>query len=295
MIYCDTSLLVSALTVEASSVTVQRWLAQQEAAALCISSVLVLMAVYAVIRARPDAHWPRVYAALGALVMLGVGIPIASNIVRGIGQPPWGSTPGLWLSWEIPLFVFLFAVLLAAFWMLRMALGKPGSVSFRAGVIVALIAAVGALAGVWSTTSRQRMRLAENDVAALGHVDDYAVLLTRRFATTLAKSPQPRDRAELLKAYAASDLASAEFPATLASWDQSGRQISEFAVTQAEPDSDAVVNAVREAIATRQTVTRSVLGPTGVQILAAVAHASNSAASVEALKTWRARLCREVE
>jgi len=250
------------------------------AAALCISSALVLMAVYAVNRARPDARWPRLYAALGALVTLGVGIPFASNIVRGIGQPPWGTTPGLWLSWEIPLFLFLFAVLLAAFWMLRMALGKPGSVSFRDAVIIATISAVVAIGGVWSTTSRQRMRLAESDVAALSHVDDYAVLLTRRFATTLAQSPQPRDRAELLKAYAASDLASAEFPATLASWDQNGKQIAEFAVAQAEPDSEAVAKAVRDAITSRQTVTRSVLGPTGVQVLAAVAHPSGGATSV---------------
>ena len=41
MIYCDTSLLVSALTVEAGSVKVQRWLANQEAAALCISGWVV--------------------------------------------------------------------------------------------------------------------------------------------------------------------------------------------------------------------------------------------------------------
>jgi len=257
------------------------------AGALFISSVLVLMAVYAVIRALPDARWPRLYAALGALVTLGVGIPFASNIVRGIGQPPWGSTAGLWLSWEIPLFLFLFAVLLAVFWMLRMAFGKPGSVSFRGAVIIALISAVVALGGLWSTTSRQRMRLAEGDVAALGHVDDYAVLLTRRFATTLAQSPQPRDRAELLKAYAASDLASAEFPATLASWDQNGKQIAEFAVTQAEPDSEAVAKVVRDAITSRQTATRSVLGPTGVQILAAVAHPSGGATSVLVLPRTR--------
>ncbi|HMI55483.1 MAG TPA: hypothetical protein VK494_04800, partial [Gemmatimonadaceae bacterium] len=37
------------------------------AGALCISSVLLLMAVYAVIRALPDARWPRPYAALAAL------------------------------------------------------------------------------------------------------------------------------------------------------------------------------------------------------------------------------------
>jgi two-component system nitrogen regulation sensor histidine kinase NtrY len=257
------------------------------AGALCISTALVLMAVYAVIRGLPDARWRRLYAGIGALVTLGIGIPFASNIVRGIGQPPWGSTPGLWLSWEIPLFLFLFAVLLAAYWMLRMAFGQAGSVSFRAAVIIASISAVTALAGLWSTTSRQRVRLAETDVAALGHVDDYAVVLTRRFATTLAQSPQPRDRAELLKAYAASDLAPAEFPATLASWDQSGKQMDEFGVTQAEPDSEAVVNAVRDAITSRQTVTRSVLGPTGVQILAAVTHPSGGATSVLVLPRTR--------
>jgi two-component system nitrogen regulation sensor histidine kinase NtrY len=250
------------------------------AGALLISSALVLMAVYAVIRARPDARWPRVYSALGALIMLGVGIPFASNIVRGIGQPPWGSTPGLWLSWEIPLFLFLFAVLLAAYWMLRMASGRPGSVSFRAALVIAVISAVVALGGLWSTTSRQRMRLAESDVAALGRVDDYALFLTRRFAATLTESPQPRDRAELLKAYAASDLAAAGFPATLASWDQNGNPIAEFAVTEADPDSEVVAKAVRDAITSRQAVTRSVLGTTGVQILAAVTHPSGGATSV---------------
>ena len=76
------------------------------AGALCISAALILMAVYALIRARPEAHWPRIYCAAGALVALGIGIPFASNIVRGIGQPPWGTTAGLWLSWEIPLFLF---------------------------------------------------------------------------------------------------------------------------------------------------------------------------------------------
>jgi two-component system nitrogen regulation sensor histidine kinase NtrY len=257
------------------------------AGALLISTGLVLMAVYAVIRSRPDPRWPRAYAALGALVTLGFGIPFASNIVRGIGQPPWGSTPGLWLSWEIPLFLFLFAVLLAAYWMLRMAFGHPGSVSFRAAVIIASISAVVALGGLWATTSRQRMRLAEGDVAALGRVDDYAVLLTRRFATVLAESDQPRARAELLKAYASSDLAAAEFPATLASWDQTGRQIGEFAVTPAEPDSKVVAKAVHDALTTGQAVTETVLGPTGIQILAAVPHPSGGATSVLVLPRTR--------
>jgi two-component system nitrogen regulation sensor histidine kinase NtrY len=257
------------------------------AGALCISAALILMAVYAVIRAQPAAGWRRPYAALGAVVMLGLGIPFASNIVRGIGQPPWGSTPGLWLAWEIPLFLFLFAVLLGAYWMLRMAFGKAGTVTFRAALVIASISGIVALGGLWSTTSRARMQLAEQDVAALGHVDDYAVQLTRRFVTALSQSPQHVSSADLLKAYAASDLASAEYPATLASWDRTGKQIAEFAVAPAEPDSEAVTHAVAEAIATKATVARSILGPTGVQILAAVAHPSGGATSVLVLPRTR--------
>ena len=41
MIYCDTSLLVTALSVEARSTEVQRWLAEQDIATLCISDWVV--------------------------------------------------------------------------------------------------------------------------------------------------------------------------------------------------------------------------------------------------------------
>jgi signal transduction histidine kinase len=250
------------------------------AGALFISAALILMAVYALIRARPGTHWPRIYAFLGGIVSLGIGIPFASNIVRGIGQPPWGITAGLWLSWEIPLFLFLFAALLAAYWMLRMALGRAGVVSFRAAVIIGSISAAVALVGLWYTTSRQRMQLAEQDVAALGHVDDYALQLTRRLVTTLSESPAPTSRTDLLKVYAASDLAAAEYPATLASWTAGGKPIAEFEVAPTTADSAAVVNAVLEASASRQPVTKSVLGPTGVQILAAVAEPNGGVTSV---------------
>lgn len=257
------------------------------AGALVISSSLLLMAVYALIRAQPETRWPRALALTGAILTVGIGIPIASNIVRGIGQPPWGTTPGLWLSWEIPLFLFLFAVLLAAYWMLRMALGRTGKVDFTAAVAVGTAAAVIALAGLWSTTSRQRMQLAEEDVAALGVVDDYAQQLTRRFVSELGSAPQPRSRAELLKAYAASDLAAAEYPATLTSWDQSAKPVAEFEVAPTEPDTAAVASAILEALATKEPVTKSVLGTTGVQILAAVSHPTGGATSVLVLPRTR--------
>ncbi|MFL5637420.1 MAG: ATP-binding protein [Gemmatimonadaceae bacterium] len=256
------------------------------AAALSISSALALLAVYAIIRARPNPRWPRIYAALAAVATLGIGIPLASNIVRGIGQPPWGSTPGLWLSWEIPLFLFLFAVALAAYWMIRIALGGS-EVTFRAALVIASASAAVSLSGLWYTTTRQRMQLAEEDVAALGRVDDYAIQLTRRFVNSLSERRAPQSSPDLLKAYAASDLASAEYPAILASWNSSGQEIAEFAVASAEPDSGTVVTAVREAISSGQTVSRSILGPTGVQILAAVANPGGGATSILVLPRTR--------
>jgi signal transduction histidine kinase len=131
------------------------------------------------------------------------------------------------------------------------------------------------------------MQLGEQDVAALGHVDDYALQLTRRLVNSLAGSPQPISRADLLKAYASSDLAAAEYPATLASWDKSGNQIAEFAVVPAQADSPTIVNAVREALASKQPVLRSVLGPTGVQILAAESDTSGGATSILVLPRTR--------
>jgi signal transduction histidine kinase len=257
------------------------------AGALCISACLILMAVFAVIRARPNARWPRAAAATAALLLLGAGLPFASNIVRGVGQPPWGSTPGLWLAWQVPLFIFLFAVLLGAYWTTRMALGRTGDVSFRPALVIAVAAGIVALAGLWTTTSKQRMQLAEEDVAALGHVDDYAVQLTRRLVSTLAGSSRAGSRADLLKLYASSDLAAAEYPAVLASWDQVGNQISEFGVVPIEPDSDAVAAAIKQALTADEPVTQSVLGATGVQVLAAVPHSSGGATSVLVLPRTR--------
>jgi signal transduction histidine kinase len=257
------------------------------AAALSISSSLILLAVYAVIRALPNPRWRRAYALAGAIVTLGIGLPFASNIVRGIGQPPWGTTPGLWLSWEIPLFTFLFAVFLLAFWLVRIALRKEERMSFNAALIVSIVAGVISLTALASTTSRQRMQLGEQDVAALGHVDDYAVQLTRRLVNALATAPAAASRADLLKIYASSDLAAAEYPATLASWDAAGRKIAELAIVPAQMDSQAVRDAVREALATGETVQRSILGPTGVQILAAVRDSTGGATSVMVLPRTR--------
>src|SRR5439155_14002483 len=136
-------------------------------------------------------------------------------------------------------------------------------------LIIASASALVALGGLWSTTSRQRMQLAEQDVAALGHVDDYALQLTRRLVASLSQSPPPMSRADLLKAYAASDLASAEYPATLTAWDPTAKATAEFAVAPTETDWSAISSAFSEALGSKHTVTRSILGRTDVQTVAA--------------------------
>src|SRR5688572_22839750 len=230
------------------------------------------MGVYATLRALRRTQWPRIYGAIGSVLILGIGIPLAANIVRGIGQPPWGSTPGLWLSWEIPLFLFLFAVLLLAYCTVRVAFGRQARVSVPAALILASVAGTAAIGALWSTTSRQRARLAEEDVARLAEVDDYALMLTRRLAASLSDSQRPMTRSALLKLYATSDLRSAELPATLSAWDPSGARLAEFAITAARPDSEFVMRTVREVLATGEPDTRSILGPTGAQILSAIPH-----------------------
>src|SRR5687768_8325457 len=257
------------------------------AAALIISTTLILMGVYATLRALRRTQWPRVYGAIGALLILGIGIPLAANIVRGIGQPPGGSTPGLWLSWEIPLFLFLFAVLLLAYCMGRVAFGRQARVSIRAALILALLAGTAAITALWSTTSRQRARLAEEDVARLAEVDDYALMLTRRLAAFLSESPRPLTRSALLKLYATSDLRSAELPATLSAWDPSGARLAEFAITAARPDSEFVMRTVREVLASGEPDTRSILGPTGAQILSVIPHSDGGATSLLVLPRTR--------
>src|SRR5687768_7011277 len=249
------------------------------AAALIISTTLILMGVYATLRALRRTQWPRIYGAIGSVLILGIGIPLAANIVRGIGQPPWGSTPGLWLSWEIPLFLFLFAVLLLAYCMMRVAFGRQARVSVPAALILASVAGTAAIGALWSTTWRQRARLAE--------VDDYALMLTRRLAASLSDSQRPMTRSALLKLYATSDLRSAELPATLSAWDAGGARIAEFAITATRPDSEFVMRTVREVLATGEADTRSILGSTGAQILSVVPHSDGGATSLLVLPRTR--------
>jgi signal transduction histidine kinase len=82
------------------------------AGALLITSALVLLGVIAVVRSRRRAS-SRLWTTIGVTVVAGLGPFLLRDLARGIQIPLSGVDPGLWLMWEIPLFLAGVAVLLA--------------------------------------------------------------------------------------------------------------------------------------------------------------------------------------
>jgi signal transduction histidine kinase len=255
------------------------------AAALLSTVVLLLMAVFAVSRARPRIVLPRSAAAVLAVVILGAGVILGSNIVRGVGQPSWGSTPGLWLSWELPLFLFLFAVAVGAASLTRIAFRKPGMLPLSVILSAAFVAAIIATSALWLTTTRQRMRLAERDVAALTRVDESEDVLLERFISMLSSAGAPRSSGELLRAYASSELSAAEFPVVLETRSAVGAPVARLDLAPDATDSAGISYASRAA-GDSSTVT-SILGPTGVQALGRAIHPGGEITTIVVLPHTR--------
>ena len=255
------------------------------AAALLSTVVLLLMAVFAVSRARPRMSLPRSWAALLAIVTVGAGAVLASNIVRGVGQPSWGSTPGLWLSWELPLFLFLFTVAIGAASLTRVAFRKSGLLPLSVILFAAFAAAIIATTALWLTTTRQRMRLAERDLAALTRVDESEEVLVQRFLALLSKLPAPENAAGLLRAYASSELSAAEFPVLLETRSANGALLARLDLAPNATDSTGIADAIRAA--GDSSMVTSILGPTGVQALGRAVHAGGDLTTVVALPHTR--------
>jgi two-component system nitrogen regulation sensor histidine kinase NtrY len=80
--------------------------------ALMLTSSLVLLGLLAVLRssARVRSRWLALAAVLGIAAL---GPFLLRDLARGISPPPWGVTPGLWLAWEVALFLAGVAILLA--------------------------------------------------------------------------------------------------------------------------------------------------------------------------------------
>jgi two-component system nitrogen regulation sensor histidine kinase NtrY len=251
------------------------------AAALLFTGILFLLATYAAIRYR-RVRLSRVLAAALAILCVLAGVMLTATIANGIQHPLWGSTASLWLTWELPLFLILFSFWLLALWLSRLSLGLRGGPNMRASAGVALLAGAIAVSLVWRTTIRERQALAAADIATLQRPDGEAATLLARFGAQLSSYDSSGTRADLLKRYAASDLAAAELPVALAAWDIAGVSFSELHLASMNVDSLMLASLVASSIDSAKPLIRQAVGANGRQVMMAVPHRDSTATTVVA-------------
>ena len=120
--------------------------------ALGLTSALLLLGLLALLRAR--VRFPsRWLAGLAVLAIAALGPFLLRDLARGINPPAWGTTIGLWLGWQVTLFLAALSILLAGVSAGRLALG--GRRGLPPG-LAPLLATVAALLGplVWTAPSR---------------------------------------------------------------------------------------------------------------------------------------------
>ena len=241
------------------------------AGAVLMSSIIAALTTFALIRSR-RVRLPRGLAAVTAVALAAIGILAGVNASSGVALTPTGTTPFLWLIWEIPVFLLLFSFWLAAWWLGRLARGRAPTVHLGVASVVALIAGTAAVLIVWQTTTRQRLTLATRDIAGLQHADRDAANLLRRFGDELSGFDSPGTRADLLKRYADSDLAPAALQVSLAAWSSSVVQTARLDIAPLLYDQTTIVAAVGQAMLTKVSVIAQSLGPTGRQVILAAPH-----------------------
>jgi signal transduction histidine kinase len=306
------------------------------AGAVMVSSALAVLAVLAVLRAR---RRPRSRAvAIAAVAAVAVAAPfLLRALSRGIAVPPGGVSLGLWLAWEVTIFLAALPLLLigvtagrrvigprqglapglaptiavltaavgpwvwqapgrwpawyAALWAVAIAALATARRSRGSQVAAAVVAACGAAVLTWGAEVRERVELADRDVAALATEDAEAQLLLDRFIVQLADDPPPSTRAALLAQYAASDLRAAGYPADLAHWDAAGALVARLPFALVEGVPSAIEALAADARAQRRIVARRVTGVPGAQYAAAFPHGDGTVTT--ALAAARTRLVPE--
>jgi two-component system, NtrC family, nitrogen regulation sensor histidine kinase NtrY len=134
----------------------------------------------------------------------------------------------------------------------------------------AMVAACGAVTLVWTAAVRQRVQMAEHDVAGIGLTDPYATSLLQRLAADLASEPPAPTRAGLLARYASSELGAAGFPAELTSWDSAGRAVADLRVGMASGSTFGLDAFAGEARRLHQPVLRQTTAAPVAQLVLAV-------------------------
>lgn len=203
-----------------------------------------------------------------ALPLAAGGLAGARVLASGIGQPPWGTTPALWVAWELPLFLVAFTGLISAVWIVRRRFRRVAF--FKLAVATGMMASAFAIWLVWTNTLQVRLRLASEDMAGLANGDEYTAALLTRFGEELGDGNDLATRAGLLRRYALSDLAAAELPVMMTTWGADGMALATLEVSQLDPDTAAVASVVRKTFAGKGAVLQRTPGGTGMQFVLGV-------------------------
>jgi signal transduction histidine kinase len=158
------------------------------AGAFAITAALILLGILALLRS--PIRIPSRTAAIALVIGIAAGGPfLLRDLARGIEPPAWGVSTGLWLAWEVALFLVAASVLLAGATAGRAALrgwrGLPALVAPSLALAAALVGPlvweaparwpgwytglwIGAVAALALTRRSGRFLLAASTVASLG-------------------------------------------------------------------------------------------------------------------------------
>ncbi len=237
-----------------AGVSIAMWLAWEST--LFLASVSVLM-----------AGATAGQAALGARRGIPLWIAPAIAGVASLFAPPLMDAPGAYPVWYPALWV-------VAIGALAFARRARGSV-----LPVAIVAACGAVTLVWGQSVRSRVLLAERDVGSLNSLDSSAATLLQRFTAQLDVAHAPASRTELLARYAASDLASGDYPVELTSWSPTGVPIADLLVGKAEKTEHIEYFAAQAQDSTHAVFSKA-LGWPGLYLVLSVPHEDRSVTTV---------------
>jgi two-component system, NtrC family, nitrogen regulation sensor histidine kinase NtrY len=226
---------------------------------------MLLVASFAIIRSA-RGKVPGTFVWL-SLPIAAAGAFATAALAQGIGQPPDGTTPLLWIAWELPLFLLSFTGFLTAGIALRSRFKWPAP--FHVALAAGLLASAFSIWLVWTTTLEARLRLAETDLASLAHGDDYSAALLARFGEELSDGFDLGTRAGLLRRYAVSDLAAAQVPAEITTWSRDGNPIATLGIAPLRPDSAVIRQVIANTLEEGSAVQRAP-GGTGMQLVLGV-------------------------
>ena len=247
--------LAQGIQSPASGMTTSLWVAYQ--CALFLAGLVLLLLVAAagrILAARRSAFPPQ----------LGSGLAIVGALLA----PVLWEGPGRWPAWYVWMWVAAIVALAST------------SRGRRSLLHATVVAGLGATVLVWGELARERADLAVRELTGLERPDPAAVQLLERFAMDLMMIPAPSDAAALLRAYVASDLASADFPVLLGAWSDSGA-IRDSLVLWRTGDGISLTREVTDtARVTGEAILVSGEGSLGGRLLLAVPHDGGGITSV---------------